>query len=110
MEVHVLVAVDVPQAVAQPVVDIDRVRRRCLPAGGDASGDRARRDLAVRDRGAVRGFELRFLLLDQCVHPIEVDVDRLVDDHGVPPPRDEPPFPAGRPREPRLNGDSNLGS
>ena len=82
VEVEVLVAVDVPQPVAQAVVDVDRVRRRGLPAGGDTSGDRASRDLAIRDRCAVLRFELRFLIRDQGVYPIEVDVDRLVDDHG----------------------------
>ncbi len=82
VEVEVLVAVDVPQPVAQAVVDVDRVRRRSLPAGGDASGDRALRDLAIRDRCAVLRFELRFLIRDQCIYTIEVDIDRLVDDHG----------------------------
>ena len=82
VEVEVLVAVDVPQPVAQAVVDVDRVRRRGLPARGDTPGDRASCDLAVCDRCAVLRLELRFLIRDQRVHPIEVDVDRLVDDHG----------------------------
>ena len=59
VEVDVLVLVDVPQVVALAAVDEDRVRGRVLPAGGDAAGDVAVGDLAIRDRGLPLGLERR---------------------------------------------------
>ena len=81
VEVDVLVLVDVPQVVALAAVDEDRVRRRVLPAGGDAAGDVAVRDLAIGDRGLPLGLELGLFALDQRVDPVEIELDGVLDSH-----------------------------
>ena len=67
MEVDVLVAVDVPEAVAPSVIGEDRVRRRVLPARRDAAGDVAVGDRPVGDARRVLGFEGRLFVRDQFV-------------------------------------------
>ncbi len=86
VEVDVLVAVDVPQAIALPVIDEHGVRRRVLPARRDAARDRALCDLAVLDRSAVLRLELRFFVGDQLVDELQVEIGGLPDSHGSAPP------------------------
>ena len=76
VEVDVLVAVDVPEAVAPSVVDEDRVRRRVLPARGDATRDVAVGDRPVRDALRVLGLERRLFVRDQLVDLVEVELGR----------------------------------
>ena len=77
VEVEVLVAVDVVDAVALAAIDEDRVRRRVLPAGSHAAGDVAVGDRSVSDRRPVLRLERRFLLRDELIDPLEVELDRV---------------------------------
>ena len=86
VEVDVLVAVDVPEAVAESVIDEDRVRRRVLPAGGHTAGDRALGDFPVLDRCPVLGLEPSFLFLDELVDAINVQLNGLPHGHAYHPP------------------------
>ena len=79
MEVDVLVAVDVPEAVTPSAIGEDRVRRRVLPARRDATGDVTVRDRPVGDALRVFGFEGRLFVRDQFVDLAEIE---LGDSHG----------------------------
>ena len=93
VEVDVLVLVDVPQPVALPAVDEDRVGRRVLPARRDAAGHEAIGHRAIGDRGLPLGLELGLLALDQGIDPVEVELDRVLHGHGCRLLEDRPSVP-----------------
>ena len=81
MEIEVLVPVDVVDPVPLSVIDEDRVGTRILPAGGDAPGDEPLGDRAVGDGGSVLRLEGRFLLGDERIDPVQVEIDRSIRNH-----------------------------
>ena len=87
-------SVDVPEAVPLAAVDEDRVRRRVLPARGDAAGHVSIGGRAVLDRRAVRRLERRLLALDQTVDQVEIELDLCR--HGAISSFEEPPQPSAR--------------
>ena len=98
MEVEVLVAVDVPEPVAQSVIDVDRVRRRAcqLEATPPAIVRSATSRYAIDARCLGSSFASS-CSISVSIRSRSMSIVSLTT-MGFRLPRDEPPFPAGPPR------------